>query len=577
MQQLGAYTTIRKLGAGGMGEVYLAQHRHLDRRAAVKVLLPEISSNEELVTRFFNEARATSSLRHPSIVEVFDCDVLPNGQAYIVMEFLEGESLAATLRRSPEFRTDVRRLAAIAGMIADALRVAHGQNIIHRDLKPDNVYLAVGSSFPAAVDVKLLDFGIAKLTDDKGSSNTRTGSLLGTPLYMSPEQCRGAGKVDHRTDVYSLGCMLFEMLSGRPPFMYEGAGELLVAHISEPAPPVAALRPDVPPAIGNLVAAMLEKDPAARPQSMQDVLAVIERIVGVPASLLSALVAPPAGFPAQPGPPRVMTPVPRAITGPAALTPPPRAVTGTGPTMTPLPRPITGGGVVVATPVPRAIPGGTAVAPAVKDTTLGASVSVLDSALDDVKIPRGGLRAWHVLVPMAGAAVVAAVFWLRDGPPGSGPQPATTAPPEVAAAAPELPARAVVPVAAPAPEPTEVNVKIGSTPAGAEVWLAGEPQARGKTPVSLKLQRGEGQQAVTLKAPGYAEATLRIDRSRDGATDVELAKLARAPERRAPERRPPPKRLDTRERTKNTGSAVAPTTTKPPPPTSSAPYRAVGD
>jgi serine/threonine-protein kinase len=542
--QLGAYTTVRRLGAGGMGEVYLAQHRHLARRAAVKVLLPEISSNEELVARFFNEARATSSLRHPSIVEVFDCDVLPNGQAYIVMEFLEGESLAATLRRSPDFRNDVRRLAAIAGQIADALQVAHAQNIIHRDLKPDNVFLAVGAGFPSVVDVKLLDFGIAKLIDDKGSK-TRTGSLLGTPLYMSPEQCRGAGLVDHRTDIYSLGCMMFEMLCGRPPFVHEGAGELLVAHIAEAPPLVTSLRPDVPPVIASLVAAMLEKDPGARPSSLHDVLGLLEKFLGVPASLIPALVAPPAGFPVEAGAPRTITPVPRQITPvPRQLTPAPRQLT-----------PSTLGAR------PAAKDATLGARPAVKDTTLGASVSVLDAPGSELELPRSRLRAWHVLLPLAGAAAAAAVLLSRGGSDAPAPQATATAAPAPPAVAPAAPAP---------PAPVTVNVKVDSTPEGAEVWLPDDAQPRGRTPINLELPRGESQQALTVKAPGYADAVLRVDRSKDGAAAVALTKLSRAPERRTSG-----KTLDTRERNKKTGSAVKPVTN--PASTPSAPYRAVGD
>src|SRR6188768_2550897 len=143
-QQIGPYTIVRKLGAGGMGAVYLAQHRHLARRAAIKVLLPEISSNAEVVSRFFTEARATSRLHHPSIVEVFDCDVMPSGQAYIVMEYLAGETLGSALGRSTDFRENLKRLAAIVGQVAEALSSAHAMGIVHRDLKPDNVFLGAG-------------------------------------------------------------------------------------------------------------------------------------------------------------------------------------------------------------------------------------------------------------------------------------------------------------------------------------------------------------------------------------------------------------------------------------------------
>jgi tRNA A-37 threonylcarbamoyl transferase component Bud32 len=281
-ETLGAYKVISRLGAGGMGEVYLAQHTRIDRRAAIKVLLPELSSNQEVVDRFFSEARATSSIHHRGIVEVLDCDVHPSGRAYIVMELLEGDSLAGRLARDKTFGRDLNRVLAVTGAIADALGAAHAKGIVHRDLKPDNVFLANDPGAPFGFMVKILDFGIAKLMsgdpDGKVSARTRTGSLMGTPAYMSPEQCRGASRVDHRTDIYSLGCIVYEMLAGRLPFVYEGFGEIISAHMTEPPPAFAAIGADAPPVVEQWTRRLLAKSPAERPATMSDVVASLREM-----------------------------------------------------------------------------------------------------------------------------------------------------------------------------------------------------------------------------------------------------------------------------------------------------------
>jgi eukaryotic-like serine/threonine-protein kinase len=168
-----------------MGQVYLAEHQRIARRVAVKVLLPELSANESVIERFFTEARATSLIRHPGIVEVLDCDVLDN-QAYIVMEFLEGESLAGYLLRVGSLQRDLGFALAVVGQVADAVGAAHASEIVHRDLKPDNIFLCA-SARDARVVPKVLDFGIAKLAVQGTSGQTRTGMLMGTPAYMSPE------------------------------------------------------------------------------------------------------------------------------------------------------------------------------------------------------------------------------------------------------------------------------------------------------------------------------------------------------------------------------------------------------
>ncbi|MBN2573280.1 MAG: serine/threonine protein kinase [Deltaproteobacteria bacterium] len=330
--QVGPYVVSRRLGAGGMGEVYLARHRHLDRDAAVKVLLPEISMNQTVVARFFTEARATAQLRHPNIVEIFDCDVLPDGRAYIVMEYLRGESLRQTLDRVGRLVPAYTSIAAIAGMVADALHAAHEAGIVHRDLKPDNTYLTVPPGQRGELTVKVLDFGIAKLlsgSGQPGSSATRTGALIGTPLYMSPEQCRGIPNIDHRADIYSLGCVLFEMVVGQPPFVAEAPGDILMAHMVQQPPPLSTFDSSVPQPIDFLVARMLAKDPLERPQSMAEIVSALEAFLGTPRGDFTAALRPPPGFPEQVAQAATQI-LPPASATPARQTPPPKQPTPIG-------------------------------------------------------------------------------------------------------------------------------------------------------------------------------------------------------------------------------------------------------
>ena len=269
---LGGYRLVKKIGQGGMGEVYLAEHTRIVRRAAVKLLRRTLSAEPELVQRFFAEARAASMIRHPGIVEVLDCDVHTDGTAFIVMEYLEGGSLREHLRRRGTLVGNCSDLATVGAQIANAMAAAHAHGIIHRDLKPDNVLLTAGATQQRAPRVKLLDFGIAKLLSTEASpTETRTGTVLGTPRYMSPEQCRGQRDLGPASDIYSLGCMLFEMACGRSPFTQDSVAELMAAHLEKQPPIPSHVEPRVPAALDALVLQMLSKDPAQRPTQMGEV------------------------------------------------------------------------------------------------------------------------------------------------------------------------------------------------------------------------------------------------------------------------------------------------------------------
>jgi hypothetical protein len=251
-----------------MGMVYRAEHTQLGRPAALKMLLPQLSSDPAIVQRFFNEARAASAIDHPGIVEVYDFGSAPNGAAYIVMALLKGESLAQRLERGPMAPLEG---ASIVAQVLGALAAAHARGIVHRDLKPDNIFLVPNELMANGVQVKLLDFGIAKLGGDSGTGGgfkTQTGMMMGTPAYMSPEQCMGRADLDHRTDLYAIGCILFHVLTGRPPFTGEGGtGMMIAAHMRDPAPHPRTLDPNVPERLATIVMKLLEKDPAARYQS----------------------------------------------------------------------------------------------------------------------------------------------------------------------------------------------------------------------------------------------------------------------------------------------------------------------
>nr|MDQ3297472.1 serine/threonine protein kinase [Myxococcota bacterium] len=257
---VGEYQIDKQLGEGGMGRVFSAIHPVIAKRAAIKVLHPEFSANAEMVQRFIQEARSVNQIGHPNIVDIFAFGALPDGRFYFVMECLRGQSLRDCITK--------RRLApmealAILETVTSTLEAAHEKGIVHRDLKPDNVFLVeVKGNLP---QVKLLDFGIAKLLGDDGRvQRTRTGNLMGTPGYMSPEQARGQD-VDHRTDVYALGAVAYELLTGWLPFPADNAADMIAKHLFAPVPSARLKNPGVPAELDQLVMAMMAKDVAHRP------------------------------------------------------------------------------------------------------------------------------------------------------------------------------------------------------------------------------------------------------------------------------------------------------------------------
>jgi serine/threonine protein kinase len=254
---LGKYRVDRVLGAGGIGIIVAAHHLQLDERVAIKFLLPEALQSPEVVSRFAQEARAAVKIKSEHVVRVIDVGTLPSGSPYMVMEYLEGADLSAILSRRGPLPVD--EVVGLVLQACEALAEAHALGIVHRDLKPANLFSIARADGSASV--KVLDFGISKVTSPGADMGmTKTSAIIGSPLYMSPEQMRSAKSVDARTDIWSLGAILYELLSGRPPFSGDSLPELCVNIMNGVPAPLTALRPDLPSTLDAVIRRCLEKD-----------------------------------------------------------------------------------------------------------------------------------------------------------------------------------------------------------------------------------------------------------------------------------------------------------------------------
>jgi serine/threonine-protein kinase len=265
-QTIRGFKILALLGQGGSGDVFLAEQRLVKTRVAIKLLRHDVTSAQQQIVRFLNEAVVVGKIKHAGTIKIFDAG-FHEGRAFLVMELLEGETLAARLRRFGKL--PIGEVAEILRQIVGILEATHVEGIIHRDLKPDNVFLVPDNELESRVRVKVLDYGIAKL----GSGLTRTGEAIGTPGYMSPEQWESAGSVDARTDVYSLGCLGFELCCGRPPFVAKSIPLLYAQQMSESPPRAALLVPELPAVLDRLFERMLARVPAERPD-IREVAAV---------------------------------------------------------------------------------------------------------------------------------------------------------------------------------------------------------------------------------------------------------------------------------------------------------------
>lgn len=472
-----------------MGVVFRAEHPHIKRQVAIKVLHPGADRNPEVVHRFFNEARAATEIRNEHIVEVLDFGTLPEGSPYLVMEWLEGESLGGLLRAMKKL--PVARVAHVMSGIVRALRAAHGKGVVHRDLKPDNVFLVRRDGESDLV--KVLDFGIAKLlsTGMPVRYQTQTGAIIGTPAYMSPEQCRGAKEIDHRTDVYALGVIGYQMLTGRLPFEAEALGELLLKHMTEQPVPPADLDPSIPPQISSVIARALEKEPDKRP-SLEEIAFVMDAVVAADAAPRLGDSTSPLSFSA-------------------------RVVSSSH-----------GGG---------------------SHTTLGASASEIGLERRLPGSRRAGWIVGAVVAVAAGAALI--VVLLRGAHRAESPEalapgsravtPAGTVP---AAGSPTIP----VPVAGPV---TQVGIAIRTDPDTARLELDGEPVSN---PFARTLPKDERGHRITASLPGFGPVaeTITFDRDRevilklvtDPGPPASQSGASRAPSRQRSARPRPPETHD---------------------------------
>ncbi len=276
--ELGQYRIVKLLGAGGMGQVFLAEHKRLGRRVALKLLLPEFAGNPEVVGRFFHEAKAVNQINHEHIVEIVDFVEEPGGYNYFIMELLDGRDLAKAREESGPF--PLGDVLHIVGQVCSALAASHAKGIVHRDLKPENVFLIRRGE--DAHFVKLLDFGIAKLSGGEltDKPQTRAGMILGTPEYMSPEQA-GGRPVDYRSDIYSLGVVMYWLLSDQLPYRGNTFGELMVKQLTTPPETLPDRTPagePIPPVLGELVRRCLEREPQRRVQSAGEIAEALEKL-----------------------------------------------------------------------------------------------------------------------------------------------------------------------------------------------------------------------------------------------------------------------------------------------------------
>jgi serine/threonine-protein kinase len=449
----GRYIVEALLGEGGMGTVYAARHAIIDKRVAIKVLRKEAAADESSAQRFIIEAKAASKIGHQNIVDITDFGVLPAGNAYFVMEFLDGPTLGKLVHEHKHL--PAARAIAICMQVARGLAAAHAKSIIHRDLKPENIFALEKDGTPDFV--KIVDFGIAK--DIKaGKRLTAVGMVLGTPEYMSPEQATGA-ETDHRVDQYALGCILYEMLTGDVPFKGENAPKTLTKHVFDAVVAPTKLRPDleIPLLVEEIVMRMLQKKPADRYADMRALIEAFDAALGKIA----------AGE--APGRKTNVDGLQRPTQRPTAA-----PLTDSVPEL-----PRNKGPIYVA---------------------IGVSVAAL-AVIGGVAVTR--LKGKPAPQPPATAAATAAPTTATVRPTTATAAPtAANVPPPVAASAPGQ---------TPAPAASDVELQITTVPAGATVYLGAE--ILGVSPLDIKRARLAEPETLLIRHAGFKDdkRTLALD------------------------------------------------------------------
>lgn len=274
-RQLGQYRLKQRLGSGGMGEVYLAEHQMMKRPCAIKIIRPEKAGNPKVLARFEREVRATAKLSHWNSIDIYDYGRTDDGTFYYVMEFLPGHNLGELVEGHGPLPP--ARIVHLMTQVCEALAEAHEQGLIHRDIKPANIYCAYrGGRFDVA---KLLDFGLAKPTaEPEDVGLTQEGAITGSPLFMSPEQATGSDQVDVRSDIYSLGAVMYFMATGQPPFDYQQPIKVMIAHASESPRPPREINPDIPEELEEIILQCLEKQPEDRVQDAETLSEMLQQV-----------------------------------------------------------------------------------------------------------------------------------------------------------------------------------------------------------------------------------------------------------------------------------------------------------
>jgi len=497
-QTIGNYLVTQKLGEGGMGSVYLAEHPAIGKKVALKVLHSEFSTNQEVAARFFHEAKAVNDIGHPNIVDIVDFGIIQSGNGreqlvYFIMEYLAGVTLSHLIKTESPLPPE--RALSIALQVADALSASHKCGIVHRDLKPDNIILLQRGR--ERDFVKLLDFGIAKLTGGNamGSHRTRTGIVMGTPAYMSPEQCEGRDSLDLRTDVYALGIVIYEMLTGRVPFLGEGYGEILVQHLTQRPIPPSQFR-ILAPHIEIVVMKALEKRPDMRyptmeefMRAMSDSVGYVEAHGGLGGFLQRQLTPSSAPLPSVRLTPTPMTPLPGTLIAPGIATPAPTTLSSAAAHSHTMPPPSGSKvGYIVA---------GAAV-------VLAAVVGIVVAVSKD-KV---------VATAPRDAAVVAPV--VIDAAPPDATQVAGNLPPPIDARPADAPALTV---------PANAEIDVISSPTGAKIFVDNVDTGH-VTPFTLTFPKSDAKQIViSLKLKGYTTLAFKpVDTGESSQQKAELVK-----------------------------------------------------
>ena len=465
------YKVIRRIGVGGFGAVFEALDTKIGKRVAVKVLARELVSDSAMLTRFRKEAEAASKVGHENIIDITDYDRTSNGYYFLVMECLEGSDLGSLIRAGD--RLPISRILGVMIQVARALYAAHNKGIVHRDLKPGNVFLIDRAGTPDFV--KLLDFGISKFMelDDESSRLTKTGQIIGTPLYMSPEQALGEEDLDHRVDIYSLGVIMYELLTGQPPFTAVNYLGIIAQHASDPPKPPSKVRPDleIPPQVETIILKAMAKQPDERFSTMAEMEGALIHALATVDPAAAVTYAPDAT------PPSILT----TATGVSQ-----RRLTST--------RPVPVWAILVAALVGI---GGALYAVLEQGETPPVKI---DPPLTRIQQPPPEVPPLPVKVPPAAPDSKPA------GPTANAPDASTVKPPTEA--------------------PKQVSVQVISNPPGAEILGRGG-KVLGRTPTTLKLPRSGEPLNLVLKRRDYRSVRREVVLDQDRKVVVTMKKRRR--------------------------------------------------